>query len=57
MYAKVIGEMAPLEDPLARAGRQSALSKQADFSLEAYRYWSSASRVIAHDAAFFRGSA
>ena len=41
-YAKLIGELPPPECPSTSPRRRSELCKQADFSLDAYRYWSSA---------------
>jgi len=44
-YAKVIGELPPPQHPPEVPRRRSELCKQADFSLDAYRYWSSALRL------------
>jgi hypothetical protein len=44
-YAKVIGEFMPPVSPPVALRRRSELCKQADFSLDAYRYWSSALRL------------
>ena len=41
-YAKLIGELPPPQYPSTSPRRRSELCKQADFSLDAYRYWSSA---------------
>ena len=41
-YAKLIGELPPPQYPPTSPRRRSELCKQADFSLDAYRYWSSA---------------
>src|SRR5271166_4922388 len=38
-YSKVIGELPPPQHPPAAPRRQSELCKQADFALDAYRYW------------------
>jgi hypothetical protein len=46
-YKSVIGELEPPERPPATPRRRSALCKQADFALDAYRYWSSAMRLPA----------
>jgi hypothetical protein len=43
-YAKVIGELPPPQHPPTAPRRRSTLCKQADFSLDAYRYWSMAIR-------------
>jgi hypothetical protein len=40
-YAQVIGKLPPPEHPPSAPRRQSQLCKQADFSLDAYRFWSS----------------
>jgi hypothetical protein len=45
-YAKVIGELTPPLHPPAACRRQSDLCKQADFALDAYRYWSSAMGLV-----------
>jgi len=44
-YAKVIGELTPPQHPPTAPRRRWELCKQADFSLDAYRYWSSAIRL------------
>jgi hypothetical protein len=44
-YAKIIGELAAPQHPPAAPRKRSELCKQADFSLDAYRYWSSAIRL------------
>jgi hypothetical protein len=44
-YKNVIGELGPPDIPPAAPRRRSALCKQADFALDAYRYWSSALRL------------
>jgi hypothetical protein len=41
-YAKVLGKLPPPEHPPSAPRRQSQLCKQADFSLDAYRFWSAA---------------
>jgi hypothetical protein len=41
-YVKVIGELPPPQEPAAAPRRRSELCKQADFSLDAYRYWNAA---------------
>jgi SAM-dependent methyltransferase len=45
-YAKVIGELPPPQHPPTAPRRQSQLCKQADFSLDSYRYWSSAVGLV-----------
>ena len=45
-YAKVIGELAPPRHPAEAPRRKSELCKQADFALDAYRYWSSAMGLV-----------
>ena len=45
-YAKVIGELEPPLYPTAARRRQSDLCRQADFALDAYRYWSSALGLV-----------
>ena len=45
-YAKIIGELAPPRHPTAAPRRQSELCKQADFALDAYRYWTSAMGLV-----------
>jgi hypothetical protein len=44
-YKNIIGELPPPECPPAAPGRRSQLCKQADFALDAYRYWSSALKL------------
>jgi hypothetical protein len=41
-YVRVIGELLPPEHPPAAPRMRSQLCKQADFALDAYRYWSEA---------------
>jgi SAM-dependent methyltransferase len=45
VYAKLIGELPPPLEPPIAPRRRSTLCKQADFALDAYRYWSSAARL------------
>jgi hypothetical protein len=44
-YVNVIGELPPPQDPPEAPRRRSQLCKQADFALDAYRYWSAAMRI------------
>jgi hypothetical protein len=45
-YARLIGELPPPQFPPMSPRRRSELCKQADFSLDAYRYWSSALGLV-----------
>jgi hypothetical protein len=45
-YAKVIGELPAPQSPPPAAPRKSELCKQADFALDAYRYWIAAIKDI-----------
>ena len=45
-YAKLIGESPPPNYPATSPSRRSELCKQSDFSLDAYRYWSSAVGLV-----------